>query len=628
MSSDIFSINRRAFMGAVGFGTLALSSPGALADRAGRDRPGFSHGVASGDPLQDRVILWTRFVPKKGDNAEVLWEVALDNQFQDLVAEGAETASDRSDFIVKPDVVGLSPGQTYYYRFRAGGVTSPVGRTRTLPDGDVDAIRFGVVSCSNYPQGYFHAYRALAERDIAFVAHLGDYIYEYEAGRYVNPDMVAEGRGVEPKTELFVLDDYRTRYALYRSDTDLQAVHAAHPFICVWDDHEIANDTWTDGAENHQEDEGAFARRRRAAVQAYREWLPIRDPEPGAPFLQIYRSFDLGNLARLIMLDTRLIGRDEQISYEDHMPYRTLPFDMGADGGPRAVLDADALAALPEDRIRHVPVPFDLTGAEPVPVTDWARIQDMKPGDMPRGFSYLPDVARFRSDILGDPDRTLLGQAQEQWLARELQESVASGQPFQIIGQQVLSGHLGIPQIPEDAMDFSRATFLDRQTFGFFMMLARYGLPFNLDAWDGYPAARARLLAAFKAAGATPVMLAGDTHNGWAFSLRPEKSDETTPPTAVEWGTMGVSSPGLESYVPADPALVREKLLAASPELEWMDPTHRGWLEVELTRDGATGHWFGLDSVTAPDSDHRPLATARWNGETHTVTPVDMEGGA
>ncbi len=280
-----------------------------------RLRGPFRHGVASGDPRPDRVLLWTRVSGASGD-VRVRWTMATNAALTRGVTRGETRTGAARDFTVKVDVTGLAPATTYYYRFDALGVPSVVGRTRTLPAARARRVRLAVMSCSNYPHGYFNAYGRVAERnDLDAVLHLGDYIYDFEQGRYFDPDL-ATARPVDPPTEITALDDYRRRYALYRTDPDLQAAHQQHPFIAVWDDHEIANNAWKGGAQNHQPDEGDYFVRRDAAYQAFMEWLPVRDPGTARQPL-IYRSFAIGDLADLTMLDTRLIGRDVQVDRTD-----------------------------------------------------------------------------------------------------------------------------------------------------------------------------------------------------------------------------------------------------------------------------------------------------------------------
>lgn len=271
----------------------------------------FPYGVASGDPLADRVIIWTKLAPKEASAPlRVSWQMASDPDMKQLLQEGSLMVTPESDFTAKVDVAGLQAGRHYYYQFEALGVQSVIGRTKTSPEGEVEKLRFAVVSCSNYQAGYFNNYGNIGRReDLDAVIHLGDYIYEYPDGAYGDSSLIASGaRAIEPKTELLKLEDYRARYATYRRDSDLKLAHQMHPFITVWDDHETANDAYKDGAQNHQEGEGPWMSRREIARQVYNEWLPIRGE--ASP---LYRKIRYGDLAELIMLDTRLEGRDKQI---------------------------------------------------------------------------------------------------------------------------------------------------------------------------------------------------------------------------------------------------------------------------------------------------------------------------
>jgi alkaline phosphatase D len=522
-------LRRRAFIQATGASLGALSLRGFAVDKPAAAH--FTHGIASGDPLADRVILWTRVLPGSG-NAETVpctWQVATDDSFDTVVASGEAAARAEHDYTVKVDAAGLAPGTSYCYRFIANGVTSPVGCTRTLPVGAVSEFKMAVASCSNYPQGFFHAYRHIAESDIDVVLHLGDYLYEYPVGYYANP--VAEnqfGRKVEPEHEILVLEDYRMRHGLYRTDPDLQAAHAAHPWITVWDDHEMMNDTWRAGAENHDEGEGDFFKRIYAARRAYHEWMPIRTGPEGDQAV-IYRAFQIGDLADLMMLDTRLVGRDEQLDYA-------------------------------------------------------------------KGIERAGSVEAFIKNDLYNPKRQMLGEEQEGWLQQALQRSEARGATWQVLGQQVLMGKLNIPVIPPEELAKLELSEYARPRVAQTQQLAPYGLPSNLDAWDGYPAARERLFAMLSAHATNPISLAGDTHNGWAFNLTNQKGQAV----GVEWGTPGVSSPGLENYVPLPPEQMQALLKGASPELAACDTSQRGWTEVTLTPGAATAQWRFVSSVTKP----------------------------
>ncbi len=261
----------------------------------------FYHGVASGDPLHDRVILWTRVTPEDSiASISVTWEVAEDPSFNSVYTSDTTSTSALHDYTVKVDVDGLKPGRYYYYRFKALGATSMIGRTKTAAIAP-DSVSFAIVSCSNWEFGYFNAYEKIAQRELDAVIHLGDYIYEYAVGGYGDTTI---GRKHLPAHEIVTLADYRTRYSQYHLDRALQQARQQHPFITIWDDHEVANNVFKEGAQNHQEGkEGTFAARKAAAMKAYYEWIPIREST------HHYRSFAFGNTADLIMLDERLEGR-------------------------------------------------------------------------------------------------------------------------------------------------------------------------------------------------------------------------------------------------------------------------------------------------------------------------------
>lgn len=320
--------SRRAFVGAAGAGLVGLSLAETPTVSA---RPGgvFAHGVASGDPLPDRVILWTRVTPTpqatagsgRGGPVSVRWEVSPTPDFAVITSSGTVATGAAADHTVKVDAPGLAAKTPYWYRFRvldgaAAGTVSPTGRTRTAPAaGDaVDGVKFGVVSCSNWEAGHFGAYRSLARRrDLDAVVHLGDYIYEYGAGEYTGKHGAV--RAHKPAHDIVSLADYRIRHAQYKTDPDLRACHAAHPFICTWDDHESADNAWLRGAENHDPaTQGPWAKRKANAEKAYYEWMPVR-PQAGDAGRHLYRRLRYGTLLELSMLDLR--------SYRDRQPSMT-----------------------------------------------------------------------------------------------------------------------------------------------------------------------------------------------------------------------------------------------------------------------------------------------------------------
>ncbi|GAA1877367.1 alkaline phosphatase D family protein [Lapillicoccus jejuensis] len=333
----------------------------------------FGYGVASGDPRGNSVVIWTRATPPTrpgqpvatpgsglGAPLNVRWEVAADAAFTTVVQRGHVMTSPDSDHTVKVVVTGLQPYTRYWYRFVAKGGTSPVGSTRTAPDvpGKVRALRLALVSCSNYTGGYFGAYRAIAARtDLDFVLHVGDYIYEYGNGadRY-GPDQLIGVRDAQPPTETLDLRDYRLRHALHKADPDLRAAHAAVPFITIFDDHEVANNAWDDGAENHDPGEGSFLRRRRDAYQAYLEWMPFRMPDQQEVPHQgrrFFKRFTFGALADLSVLETRQ-NRSRQV---DVAPFTTTGGGFIPDSDP-------AVQAQLADPTRHLPEPEQLAWLE------------------------------------------------------------------------------------------------------------------------------------------------------------------------------------------------------------------------------------------------------------------------
>ena len=515
------SITRRGLFGLAG-ATAAIAGTPALARSFGS---GFTHSVASGEPGPDRVMLWTRYVGEA--ETSLTWQMAEDTGFATIVAEGSMTASPERDWCAKGFATGLSPDRWYFYRFVApDGTMSEQGRTRTLPQGPTDRFRLAVFSCSNYGFGWFNAYAHAAEaNDCDLAVHLGDYIYEYGAGTYPSNDQANPLRPLFPATEIVALADYRLRYATYRADPDLRRLHQVMPMIAVWDDHESANDSWKDGAQNHQPDtEGEWAVRKAAAKRAYREWMPVSD-EP-------YAAYDVGDLATLFRLDTRLEGREEQFSLQTVLGDAATP--------------QQAAAAL----------------------------------------------VNFGDGRWADPDRQLLGEAQEGWLARGLAASTARGAVWQVLVQQVLMGELKTPgsivsALSDDMPEYIRARLLAAA------LASETGLPANMDAWDGYPAARARVLKSALEADANLMVLAGDTHNGWAFELASDGAQ-----AGIEFGVQGVTSPGFEDTLAAiPPADLARATVAANDQLKWADTSQRGYMRIELTPARAVTEYRFLETV-------------------------------
>jgi alkaline phosphatase D len=518
----------------------------------------FNHGVASGDPLKNSVILWTRVTPK--DNVDVLniiLEVAADENFEHLIGEAKSAPVKKSqDFTLKVDFQGLTAGTTYFYRFKSGNEISPVGRTKTLPEGSINQVKFAVFSCANYPNGHFNAYSEAAKiTDLDATLHLGDYIYEYGmfeddgvTPAYATEHATEYGRVLpeDNNTELLVLDDYRKRYALYHTDAGLQAIHAACPMIAIWDDHEIANDAYKDGAQNHNEGEGDFTARKMAALQAYFEWIPIRPASEGN-IETIYRSFVYGDLVNLIMLDTRIIGRAKQLSYANY---------------PELISSGDS--------------------------------------------------SNLTADLMS-PDQTILGTPQTSWLQSTL---MGQSSTWDVLAQQVLFGHMNLPAellvlISQLENGGSQELYTQLQT----MLSELYTLkltdptnarvttvmPYNLDAWDGYPISRETVLGTALAKNSNFVVLSGDTHNGWANELKMlDENYQPTIPVGVEFATTSITSPGMEVYAglsdDATAAQFETVITTLIDDLKYFNANNRGFMSVTFSAEKAVAEWIYVDS--------------------------------
>ncbi|RAK57830.1 alkaline phosphatase D family protein [Phenylobacterium deserti] len=537
-------IDRRRALALLGLGGAA-GSQGALA-ASPATLATFEHGVASGDPLADRLVIWTRATPAQADAGrfDVLWEVASDTDFRAVVRQGRAAAGPDRDYTVKVDVTGLKPGVEYFYRFRVGEAVSAVGRARTLPQGGIKDVVLAVASCTLYPNGYFNAYEAIAALPrVDAVLHLGDYIYEYGGpGSYGMDSKVAGERPHEPPREVVSLTDYRRRHAQYKSDPQLQAAHARAPWIVAWDDHETANDSWVGGAENHStKTEGEWAARKAAALKAYYEWMPIREPGAGQDLVTASeRSFHFGDLASLIMIETRLGARDKQLDFEDDAPK--------VDG--------------------------------------------------------KVDLAAWRAKI-ADPARRMMNDRQEAWIGRELKRSVKAGHAWQVIGNQVLMARIAVPDptrhlAPEvlAAQDARARRRMDRM-----VRASQNGLPWTLDSWDGYPVDRERLYGLFRQAGARPVVLAGDSHCFWTNDLH----DDAGRRVACEFGTTGVTSPSGGDYVPG---VDLGKIYAdANSEVVWNNQSYKGFVLLTLTHEGARAEMMGVSTITERSFTTATLAT-------------------
>jgi len=493
-----------------GLGFTASASAGTSA--AGPAYP-FSLGVASGSPLPDAVILWTRILHDPLNAAStpalaltVRWEVAEDDAFRKLVRKGSAVAAPALAHSVHVDATGLRPDRDYWYRFMLGDAVSPVGRTRTAPAPDAmpSMLRLAVASCQHWEFGHYAAHRHIAQAAPDLVAFLGDYIYEWGPYQLRHPPRAVR------VDESFTLAQYRARYAQYKSDPDLQAAHRAAPWIVTWDDHEVANDYAGDVDERLAAD---FATRRAAAYQAFYEHMPLRLPVPKAGFgeLRMHQRYDWGRLARFHVLDDR-----------QHRSPLACP----------------------------------------------------KPG---RGGSNV--VLARACEALRDPQRSMLGGAQEAWLAKGLSSSKAR---WNILAQQTLMAQSsGVPvQSPEDGR-------------------------FWTDGWDGYPAARRRLLDTVAKSGArNPLVLSGDVHTFYAAELRRDFNrpvSKANPVIAAEFcGTSITSSSRAQART--------QENVDRNPHILYGRSDRRGYMLLELTPQAVQARFMALDEVREPGTKQSMLA--------------------
>ncbi|MBX9363951.1 alkaline phosphatase [Streptomyces sp. WAC04114] len=502
-------------------GPLAATLPARAVDQA----PAFLHGVASGDPLPDGILLWTRVTPVPeaipgsgtGPDTEVSWVVARDKAFSSVVAKGSTTATAASDHTVKADIRGLQPATDYWFRFSAGGTDSPAARTRTAPAADaaVQGLRFGVVSCANWEAGYFSPYRHLAARgDLDAWLHLGDYIYEYGTGEYGTRDKVV--RPHAPAHEIVTLADYRIRHARYKTDPDLQALHATAPVVAIWDDHEFANDAWSGGAENHTEGaEGAWAARQTAAKQAYFEWMPVRPAIGGTT----YRRLRFGKLADLSLLDLRSF-----------------------------------------------------------------RSQQVKVGN----------------GEVDDPDRTLTGRAQLDWLKTGL---TASDTTWRLVGNSVMISPFAVGSLSADLL----------KPLAKLLGLPQEGLALNTDQWDGYTDDRREILAHLRTnAIRNTVFLTGDIHMAWANDVPVDAGTyPLSPSAATEFVVTSVTSDNLDDIVKVPEgtvsAVASPVIRAANRHVHWVDTDRHGYGVLDITAERAQMDFYVISDRARRD------ATAKWS---------------
>jgi alkaline phosphatase D len=552
-------------------GSLSACSDADSSEEKFAAAPEFSYGVASGDPLTDRVILWTHAKFPGADATlavPLTWQIATDTNFSNVIVSGTVEANDNSGFTAKVDAAGLLAGTDYFYRFTGPrGGTSIVGTTRTLPAAGVASIKFAVFSCSLYSEGFFNAYDAAAKSDAQYAIHLGDYIYEYgaAASQFGNTDAVTLGRVTVPANDIVTLADYRTRHALYRADSNARSLHAKMPWITTWDDHEFANNAYVNGAENHNPaTQGDWNTRKNIAARVYHEWMPIRTDTSN--LLKIYRSFDFGSLFSLHMLDTRIEGRDQQ--YDNF-------------------------------------------------------------GDKDGGIArYIAGITPNATGVLPDASRRMISTTQQSWLTTQLTASRAT---WQFLGNQDIMARMWIPVSVAQFFNPANAN----PTAGGAAIQAYLGakaarvvggaaaltatqtmlldpaknprLPYNLDSWDGYPANREQLLQTVKSLNKKLVVLSGDSHNGWFTKLTTLAGEKV----GVEFAGSSVNSPGFESAglgglgTSLDGTALVPQLgnaaigagLGLIDDLNYADTIKRGYLLMTVTSSAVKGEYIYVSTV-------------------------------
>lgn len=514
---DRTTVTRRRLLrwGGIGVGGLVIGSKGLLESTAVakpffRDDP-FSLGVASGDPLPDGVVLWTRLAPEPlaedgsgglpPETYGVRFEVAEDEGFRRIVRRGAREATPELAHSVHVEVDGLAPGREYFYRFKAGPEVSPIGRTKTAPPAaePLNELRIAVVSCHNYPSGYFTAHGHLAEEDLDLVFYLGDYIYEGEGQGRI-------GRGHQPAREVSSLEDYRVRYGQYKNDEQLQAAHAAHPFVVVLDDHEVENGWAGEHAQlepGRDDDPQEFLRRRARAFQAYYEHQPLRSSSiPRGPDMQLYRRLTYGTLVQFDVLDTRQYRSNQVCGDGRSEPNKERP---------------------------------------------------------------CPESAAA--------ERSILGEEQEAWLFEGLASSTAR---WNALAQQKI-----FAQLDRDPGE---------------------GQLLSMDSWDGYVASRQRVIAAVEEHSvANPVVLAGDSHQSWAFEVLADFDDPSSDVVATEFAGTSISSGGDGSEQKAD----TPEILAENPHLKFYN-NRRGYMLCSITPERWRTDYRVIQYVSRPGA---PIST-------------------
>jgi alkaline phosphatase D len=582
-ASKVNPLNRREFLVNVSTVSAVVAAGGVLsACSDGVPMPvEFNYGVASGDPLADRIILWTHAKYQSSTEPVALsYQVSNDAAFTSIVTSGVLTASADTGYTAKVDATGLSAGKTYFYRFFSGRSISPVGQTRTLPAANTTEVTFSVFSCADYPLGFFNAYAEAAKRDSHFAIHLGDYIYEYGTGTApTDPVILNLKRYADHAKEILSLDDYRKRHALYKSDPDSKVFHAKMPLIAVWDDHEVSNDSYKDGAQAHDPaTDGVYTVRRAAGLQAFHEWMPIRTDSDKT---KIYRSFDFGSLVSLHMLETRHIARDKQIQITELAGLAGAEKQASAYAeyirADRQMLGATQLAWL-QQKMATSQATWQVLGQQVL-------------------MARMESPASVLSKLNGDSrDPT----AQQQGLDAITAYLTAKGKK-------------------------AAGASLTAEESALLNTSVNPKLGYNLDAWDGYIVAREVVLASALQLNKKLISLAGDTHNGWHSDLT--LMGLSNPALAnlkvgEEFATPGVSSGGFEEYLPAfTPAQVKYLFENIVDDLRWLNPSQRGYLKMTFTATEAKGEWIFVNQVLSRTYTAEIGHTAPFRAASKAVTP-------
>lgn len=511
----------------------------------------FDYGVASFDPTSSQVIIWTRYSTPRA-SIPIAWQVAKDPEFKKIIRSGQVITDHQRDYTVSVEIRELESGQKLYYRFMQleDKTVSEVGETITFPE-NPEQLSLAVCSCSNYPAGLFNLYEAIAKSDVDVVLHLGDYIYEYGRGQYGTNQYTAKlNREVNPSNELLSLEDYRTRYKQYRSDKHLKLVHQKKPFICVWDDHEIANDTYKNGAQNHQKSEGDFQTRKQSAIRAYSEYISVRTEDRN----KIYRSLTVGNLVNLIMLDTRIIGRDKQLTYNNYFDaqgkFDVPSFQTDLFSPNRTMLGAKQKEWL-INTLNNSPAKWQVLGNQVIM------------GKMYIPMELLPLLNRIYSELHA--------------------KGKVSDKTFALFNQH-------IKELVNLKMRMKKGdTTLTPQE----IKRLKSSAPYNLDSWDGYHAEREELLKVFS--DKKVVCLSGDSHNAWCNTLITDKGIEA----GKEFAVSSISSSGMESLFSNKEQTqgFEQAIQLLIDDLEYFNASKRGFLKVNFTHSQAEADYIFTDSV-------------------------------